>query len=646
MSQIILNRINISGPINKNTPLCVILEIAFSLNIDVDKEKINEYHYYNRLLKTIKDIKAYTVQTNVESYSLDDLQHIASFVNGNREIKWRKNCLLEAYKHLLKYYNKENIEEIEEEFYIGQKNPDNLYAFNACMLYRICIFYDIELNKNNTIEEMGYLIKNYSKSTEELREMMIFNITNISKKNLLNLLISSNLKIVESPNLKCPSVSKLPIKISKKTDKNIPNINHSNLTTNDLKETYKKLMDYNYYLNILEPNSQEQCIILTALIYGINLTQCSNPYQEYIELKNKTLNGTINNSYIPIYDLFFRKRYMDNPNWFNIRNIWEPKLTFLYSEENLVNFLKNEGYIIEEITTNYEDLLFQIRLTPTFYLGKYPNCNLQTTYIYMEPINDISNELLISYGILENLTFSIFTVNELAEYFLASKSFINPSNTNEIFSEYTIRKLKNFCFSKINNKKKLVSEVENNYNKLLNSIETVIKFNESIFQQGQILRNLYLSSSENMRKEIILILNYLLEIGYYMRGWKINSQELPIVITTYEIIKQNDVEYNSTKAIIKFEETIKTINIKIFEIIKTLPLITIIKNDGIISFKPSTNLEGGLTILERIKIVKEDKNINACIRTSSNYFLASGYYYLKICKNEEPFNISEMAIIS
>ena len=643
MEQFFLNRIYITGLISKDTPLCVVIEIAQSLNINIDKEQINEYYYYNRLIKTIKDTKGFLINKK-ETYTQEELQYIASFVNGNREIKWRLNPLLKSFNHLMEFYNKENIEYPESEFIIGQKTPDNIYALNACMLYRMCIFYEISLTKNTTIEEMGYIIKNYSKTIDEIREMVIFNINNTNKKNLLNLLVSNNLKISNSPNIKCPSVSKLPIKIGNQHTKILSNINFNNIKTNDLKITYTNLMDHEYYLIRLEPNTQEESIILAAIIYGINLTECINPFNEYNEIRHNSLNGKVNIHYIPKYDPIFRQKYVNNPKWYNIRYIWEPKLTYIYSKDNLIKFLKTEGYT--NIEDNYEEMLYTIRLIPTFYYGKYPNCTVEKTNIYFEPISEINNDLLLSYGILESSSFIIFTVNELADYFTSSKTFINPCNNTEVFSENSINKLNNFCNEILNNKKKCLTEIENNYKKLSDSIELVKKFNESINLQSRVFRNLYISSEELVKKNINIVLNNLLNIGYYMRGWKIHSNNLPISLTTYDVIRQIDVELNSTNAIIEFEKSLKNLDIKTYEIFKNLPILCIKHIDSSYIFKPSNNIDAGLTILDRINIVKDGKTEHSCIRLSSNWILSSAFHYITICGNPEPFNILDMADIS
>ena len=169
------------------------------------------------------------------------------------------------------------------------------------------------------------------------------------------------------------------------------------------------------------------------------------------------------------YSPIFRQKYVNNPKWYNIRYIWEPKLTYIYSKDNLIKFLKTEGYT--NIEDNYEEMLYTIRLIPTFYYGKYPNCTVEKTNIYFEPISEINNDLLLSYGILESSSFIIFTVNELADYFTSSKTFINPCNNTEVFSENSINKLNNFCNEILNNKKKCLTEIENNYKKLSDSIE-------------------------------------------------------------------------------------------------------------------------------------------------------------------------------
>ena len=409
-------------------------------------------------------------------------------------------------------------------------------------------------------------------------------------------------------------------------------------------------MNYNYYLTLIEPSSHEECIIMGALIYGINFVECINPYIEYNELKKKTMNGLLINTYIPIYDQNFKIKYLNNPKWYDIRYLWEPKLKHIYTIENLINFIKNEGYTnIDNIS--YEEKLFQIRCIPTFYFGKYPTCKDTLTLIYYESIKDIESELLLSYGILETNKFIVFTVQELTDYFTKSKTFINPCDNKEIFSDISIQKLHNICVEISNNILYLNTNIKFHYDKLFNAIEIVKLFNSTIIAQGKQLRNYYISSKEMIKSNIDLLFIKLLHIGYYMRGWKINNEDLPINTykTTYDKSKQHIVELNTTTAILDFENLLlefKNIDLLFYNLFNQLPILCVQHNSSSLTFKSSSNPDMGLTIIDRINIAKDGESEYSCIRMTSNWLLASAYYYIKLCDKKEPFDIKDLSDIT
>jgi len=76
-----------------------------------------------------------------------------------------------------------------------------------------------------------------------------------------------------------------------------------------------------------------------------------------------------------------------------------------------------------------------------------------------------------------------------------------------------------------------------------------------------------------------------------------------------------------------------------------LPLI--FYNNGSGELLPSTDEREGLTIYDRINIVKrgEDGSMYSCIRMSSNRFCASSYYYLTLLGFADPFNLNDLASI-
>ena len=134
----------------------------------------------------------------------------------------------------------------------------------------------------------------------------------------------------------------------------------------------------------------------------------------------------------------------------------------------------------------------------------------------------------------------------------------------------------------------------------------------------------------------------------YMRGW---LGEGPYPLNRDDTLVSNDeqpnVDLRVTGSIIQLESMLDQANMydNIGDIIKELPLIFYHNRSQ--ELLPSTDEEEGLTIMERINIVKggEEYPLQSCIRMSSNRFGATAYYYMRFLGLPSPFPIEEMAHI-
>jgi hypothetical protein len=81
---------------------------------------------------------------------------VATFVNPDCKT-WTQKSLLKSYDHLLNF-PKDNPDILKHISY-GQKDRDNIDAFNACMLYTLCKKYGIETHWKMTPEQMVLLIQ-------------------------------------------------------------------------------------------------------------------------------------------------------------------------------------------------------------------------------------------------------------------------------------------------------------------------------------------------------------------------------------------------------------------------------------------------------------------------------------------------------
>jgi hypothetical protein len=681
-----LDRCKITGKIKDTTPICVIQEIAKSLAVDIDHNECKKPTYINKLIKYILTVGINVITENEyefpNTHGFETTHHkmLASFVSGE---KWRLSPLITAFRHLLEYYDTLIPPLPEGNFTIGPKSITNPLSYDACMLYRICEYYNIPTIRETTIEDMSQSVKLLSKDPESVREDLIKTINNMSLGSLIGIYMSNAMKLNKI------NINKTSKKTANYITNNIienkisfPNINYDNLEIKDLEKAHSNVTIYENILPRVQPQSQEEAIMMAAIVFGINLTECINPYEEYMLFKS------LGNRYIPGYDEKFKKRFLTNPEWFNIRRVWTPKIPKMYTNEHLFIFAQAEGYIPPSFDNNTaEQAMHLSRCTPTFYLGRHPDAVKLFTPIELESVYAVNPKLLITYGIVSSSEFVIYKVSELTSCFLEYKVYCNPENLSEQISKVAIRKLKNIINEQLgiiidnpvipainkNNinrrgfegaindmintnvnksvinqlKPKLITEVQVLYKQLLDSMDMVELYSKikSINSDKMVL--LYRKSDENIKENIKQCFIDLLHIGYYMRGWKVGNNNAD-PIRSEQTGSDDDmatlIELNVTKAIAEFENNCNKLPEDIRKCFETLPLIKVNKRDNEVEFIMSNDKNKGLTVMDRIKIVKTNRadDVNACIRISSNYMCGSAYYYMGCIGLPPPFDIKEI----
>lgn len=633
-----LHRIEISGKIDSNTPICVIYEIAQCLGFDIDVEQTDSY-YVSKVIRSIPEVKSNHIRkTSHESgkFSMKELSSIAQFVNPDESIRWSTSNLKKAYKHI--YSLNDVVEMPPVDFKIGQKDMDNLYAYNACMLYRVCIYYGIQTSRSMSMEDMGEMITKCHLGRDNLER----NIINAVRRLPLVDLVS----IISSPIFK-NSVDKRNVKLNVYDEvKDLEVINPEledvkcQINMEDLLSTYKLLNNTRYLMNRFKIKTHEEAIIMAAIFYEINLTEAKNPYEQYLHLKRTT--GSV---YIPVNDPEFKERYISNPDWFNLQKTWSPYFGYLINKKQLDRFAYAEGYTEKDIlNSDTLSLMHMSRVVPTFYISKHPNCKLTTTTIEMEDIKELHPQGFVSYGIHEGGNWNLFKISGLSNSFKVYKEYLNPSNTSEIISNISIRKLKNIA-KDIVKQRNIPESLRFEYQDLINSMNLVDLYSHANNEKARCLANLYRINPQEIENCLIKLLH----AAYYMRGWKVgNNKDFPITRdkTQFEHNLQSEVDINVTRSISEFEQAVSSSTPEIKDIFENLPLIGIKRCNRKISFRSKNTPEEGITVFGRIEIVKAGETPHSCIRMSSNYLAISAYYYMSACKMDLPFKIEDLHEIS
>jgi hypothetical protein len=591
---VVLNRMFISGPLIDDTPRCVIFQIAKSFSISVnDKEKnvlydqlvIDEIRRRNNIIIDYNNFNNYISQ-------------IAQYVNP--DINWDIENLKIAFDHLQEYQIIAIPNNPSKNFQFGSKTNSNPLSYDACMLYRICKYNNIETNRLTSEEQMAHMISLLNENVTKIKNIHIENKTN------------------------------------------------------------------------------EDVIILSAIIYNINLSECSDPYKEYLELK------IYKDKYIPVYDKIFKIRYIINPLWYNVKKTFTSSLSFLYKSSQINKLAKIEGYK----SGSSLEFLELSRTKPNFYLGIHPYLIDENFEELKTSINEENayeqRSYIISYGIVNSKSFELFTVDDLLMTFKVHNKLVIPTKPKELLTNENVIKLKNICLEFINLNKnsfddsikdaisaitslnnisnglpkviidiatlvknsKETNQIINKYKELLFEIDFIEKFQSTMSIYALNIEHLYKNGDRETKEIINNYLTFILNIGLYMRGWKVEKSSnidinvLPIKSneTITLISKYNEIENNVTNAINEAESILYNHPI---EILKDLPLMQLMNN----KFIPVSKIEEGIRIIDRINICKEGTSVHSCIRTSSNYFLISSYYYMLCCNIKPIFNIEDMDFI-
>lgn len=197
-------------------------------------------------------------------------------------------------------------------------------------------------------------------------------------------------------------------------------------------------------------------------------------------------------------------------------------------------------------------------------------------------------------------SFQVYSIEELLATFIEYSEFINPhSKTQARFSNLEIKRLD-----------KLLTDV----------IESI---NTGILKRSKLIETTGIFCAENpsITREF---LTKILHIGFKMRGWSgegnypLKSMETDGTVE-YDNLQDEIIEFFNS-----FHDVLDLIGLPIF----------LYKNS---TFEMSIDSKYGYTIADRINIVLSNSSENACIRLSSNWFLATVWYYMNRYFNEETF---------
>ena len=315
-----------------------------------------------------------------------------------------------------------------------------------------------------------------------------------------------------------------------------------------------------------------------------------NPFDQYAEL----IAIASTEDYVPINDPEFETAFRLNKKWFRLKERWDPK--FIYKAELIEELNRKEGMDVQDAY-----------VTDQFYEGIHPSMIGKFTEIYCTAVEEFP-ESIVSFGNQSINKFRAYSYYELYDAFL---KYLDFRVGTLYFTDANIQKLKALALA--------------HHKTLYDCIISIEQRNSNLSDEARTMIDCYNNTFDEW-------LQRLEDLAFYMRGWKINSEELPLAaqLTVTAPADFDKVESNVSAAIISLKE----IDIGI---LGDLPLML---------YSEGKFLRRQETIRERIRIVEEGEAQDSCIRTSSNYLLSSAYYYKLILLNMPNYNIQQMSFIS
>ena len=643
------------GRFDPNTPLCAIIQVGKCMAIDIAHEERlalsdpkNVHHLINKIMS--REIRRITFKGTISHLEMKVKQLVACFVNSDPGLKWDNSTLEAAFFHTISFRDGKDYD-VDPNFQMGFKTPENPHNYDPCILYRICLDKGLRTTRSTTMEEMADMVR----ASMEDRKQIVTSIESLVQNLATRDLIAVRTYIASlKPTLHIPT-SVTTAAPPKAHTRDIPDKDIKSWTADVVGGIHRNFRDYMYLINRFNPTTHEDAIGITAFLFGIDITDSLNPLKQYREIRRLADIQKIG-EYVPIGDPIFSTRYLSNPTWYRINAVWNPKFNAFYGEDAVTVFANDEGYHPDSMESA-EGFLAMSRVTPTFHMGIVPQMITSVdqkieTVIGKDPILEVDQDSLISYGISEITDRSelpiILTAEELTSYFKSVQNFTNPGKAGEQISKIAITKLKRICETRMAQESKTIAKEFSNLLEVIVDIEKKsIEFNK----EARELKTLY-DSSDSSRENIAGFLGSVLELGMYMRGWRIpryqvsdpNNFPLAERETHVESGEENSglLMSNVAKAIGKLEAAAQK------EVcLSQLPLIVNVTNaDGEVEYIVNRDDDKGLTIMDRVRICKVGETVHACIRLSSSHLLASYSFYALAVGIIPPFNIKNIAYIS
>jgi len=603
MADITISLLDISGPVDENTPLIVLEEISNAHDIS--------FPYFHS-----SNVVPFTI--NPSLLTIEDQMNAIKLINKN--ITWNLDELKNSFEFISlfrenPFYSTDNTD-------FGLSTPENPYCYNSSMCYRLLREKNLVIHRFCTFRELSNAVLVAYRHASYGRTILYSLLSNMESEDLSSVYLHGLNKRsrFEEPYDRLEDTS------SDENEENDETIDE--LTYQTLKHIPDLYSDDRYLLIRIDPSTDAEAIFLAATNFETDISRAKNPQEEYNILRRDPT------QYIP-KDPILKEIVRKSPLILKLNYFFNPYLpSELYSERNLTNMATFEGYREEDFAEEDSYSLLQTScFSDTFHTGIFFNIKNTVTLEY-ENVSEMPINILVYFGNPREELY-VFRIRELDKIFRKERVYKNPLD-GSLFSELSIRKLRNIC--------SLVfpQDVEDTWlerRSLIGTIDFIEIYNAGNMQK---LRELYERfETSNQKEQIRKVIVSFTELGMYMRGWE-GSGEYPLEICI--VRNQINTDLLVTTAIYNFERECLELG-DIGDLIINLPLLRFYRGN----FVASNNQLEGRTIKERLEIVKGGENNHAlfsCIRLTSNWICATAYRIMQTLKMVPTFNIEKMREIS
>lgn len=613
--------------IGSDTPDCVLEEICRSLGIKFTRNT----QYITELFEK----KRITISSGL---SKETLRELARFLNS--KTNWTADGLLKA----LKFYTEFKALDLDPllDLPVGEQTASLPKSLNCRMLYFLCKKYGLEASPLSDAQSLYERLKLFHSFQSP------------------NLLQFAKARVVQGLKYELEEKDLVNILTLLKDKTFLSSSAAQENKEENIREKEKEKVENKWSFNPEEldrcsrgidrdriPETEHQAIALAALNFNLDITRVKDPIREYLLMKEET--------YFP-FDREFKgalqqsKYFPDSLTNPDITVNFSPVLPpTLYTLEVLEKLAREEGIEIAEIeeidvgNDDYKKEIYYSSLvsacsTPTFFprLQTSPK-NRETTFL--EPVESLDPHEAISFFKKDTKEKGlVFTYSELKETFSKTNNFHNPQS-GEIFTDTNINKLYNLC-----KKEKGVGEPQWVYRDRENLAEEIERVKLLLENKNSYIKKfagIYEGGGAETRDKILSFLKLLLESGMYMRGWK-GKGDYPLKSssTVFDIsTEQANVDKRVMESLFSLEDHVSSCKDVSF-LLKGLPLMRWIKESK--KFIPCDDPKEGLTIWDRVQIIKKGTDPNSCIRLSSNRLCATAYYYSFLLKHRLRFSMEDL----